>query len=245
MPIINFETLTRGVPIFVRRHGQRVAVLVLWLAVAIGFWVYTQRNNLPPTILLWRFSDWISSTVYGPLLYVLAFVLRPVLFIPATMMTVIGGFIFGPAVGLVYALIGDVASASAGYFIGWYFGEDFLKTAEEITFVKKNARQMRENSFVTVLILRFLILPQDLVNYAAGFLKIRWISYATATALGALPGIIVFSQFGASLQDPIPGEIQLPSPAILIAPPILVTISVLFTWYWRRRRRHSRSNQES
>lgn len=244
MPINDLKTLTQGIPLFVRRHGQRIVVLALWLTVAIGFWVYTQRNDLSPTILLWRFADWISSTVYGPLLFVAAFVLRPVLFIPATMMTVISGFIFGPAFGLAYALIGDVASASAGYFIGRYFGEDFLKTAEEITFIKKNARQMRENSFVTVLVLRFLILPQDLVNYASGFLKIRWFSYAIATAIGALPGIIVFSQFGASLQNPVPGEIQLPSPKILIAPPILVTASILFTWYWRRHRRQEVSSRE-
>lgn len=239
MPPIDRKLLIRGIPIFIRRHAQRLTVLVLWLSVAIGFWVYTQRNDLPPTLLLWRFSEWISSKIYGPLLYILAFVLRPVLFIPAAMMTVIGGFIFGPAFGLAYALVGDVASATAGYLIGWYFGEDFLKTAEEVTFIKKNTRQMRENSFLTILVLRFLILPQDLVNYAAGFMKIRWISYAAATALGALPGIIIFSQFGASLQNPVPGEIQLPHPTILIAPPILVTFSLLFTWYWRRRRRRN------
>ncbi len=57
---------------------------------------------------------------------------------------------------------------------------------------------MRANSFETVFIMRLIFLPYDLVNYLAGLLRINFISFITATALGALAGTISFALFGAS-----------------------------------------------
>lgn len=220
---------------FIYAHRQRITVLAIWVVIAGAFWWYAYENNVDATALIWRLTGRIAGNRYGAVLYVLAFVLRPLLFIPATMMSIVGGFLFGPIFGFLYAFIGDLTSASLGYLIGRYFGGDLLQSAEEIDFVEKHATRLRENSFITVLILRFLLLPQDLVNYASGFLDVRWISYAAATAVGAFPGVVIYSQFGASLQRPGAGQMQVPSPKILLAPPVLVITSLAFTWYWRRR----------
>ncbi|MEZ4595105.1 MAG: hypothetical protein R3D55_28775 [Chloroflexota bacterium] len=53
-------------------------------------------------------------------------------------------------------------------------GEDVLDNAEEAGTIQRYTRRLRENSFETVLIMRLIFLPYDLVNYLSGFLKINW-----------------------------------------------------------------------
>lgn len=48
------------------------------------------------------------------------------------------------------------------------------------------------NSFETVLIMRFIFLPYDLVNYLAGILRIDLKAFILATLLGSIPGTIAF-----------------------------------------------------
>lgn len=60
--------------------------------------------------------------------------------------------------------------------------------------------RLRSNTFETILVMHLLIVvPFDIVNYIAGFLKMRWRSFAVATAIGATPGIFTFVLFGHSL----------------------------------------------
>jgi uncharacterized membrane protein YdjX (TVP38/TMEM64 family) len=59
---------------------------------------------------------------------------------------------------------------------------------------------MRENSFETVMIMRFIFLPYDAVSYLAGFLRIKYLPFILATALGSIPGTMAFIGFGASIE---------------------------------------------
>jgi uncharacterized membrane protein YdjX (TVP38/TMEM64 family) len=73
--------------------------------------------------------------------------------------------------------------------------------------IQRYARRMRENSFETVMIMRFIFLPYDAVSYLAGFLRIRYWPFILATALGSIPGTLAFIGFGASIErfdDSIP-----------------------------------------
>ena len=58
---------------------------------------------------------------------------------------------------------------------------------------------MRDNSFETVLIMRFIFLPYDLMNYMAGFMRIHMRAFILATTLGSIPGTISFVLLGASV----------------------------------------------
>ena len=47
--------------------------------------------------------------------------------------------------------------------------------------------------------MRLIFLPYDAVNYGAGFLKIPYLPYLTATIVGTLLGIATFVAIGASI----------------------------------------------
>ena len=52
---------------------------------------------------------------------------------------------------------------------------------------------------VTVLVMRLIYLPYDLVNYLAGFLRVPYRPFILASIFGSLPGTLTFVLAGASL----------------------------------------------
>jgi uncharacterized membrane protein YdjX (TVP38/TMEM64 family) len=47
--------------------------------------------------------------------------------LPATVLTVTGGLLFGPLQGLIFVLIGENLSANLSYIVGKYFGGEIVK----------------------------------------------------------------------------------------------------------------------
>ncbi len=78
-------------------------------------------------------------------------------------------------------------SAMVAYTIGRFFGAGILDQSASSGVLQSYADRMRRNSFETVLIMRFIFLPYDLVSYFSGFLRIRWQGFLLATALGSIP----------------------------------------------------------
>lgn len=123
------------------------------------------------------------------------------------------------------------------YGVGRYFGRGVLEDEDENGFVQRYAQRMRDNSFETILIMRLIFLPYDLVNYAAGFLRINWKAFLAATAIGSVPGTVSFVLLGASfgtLDELLAGEISL-NPITLISSVVIIGLSLALSRYVRRR----------
>ncbi len=180
------------------KHGLKLVALAFWLVLLGGYFGYAWRNALTPLEVVQATADFLRTPA-GPLFFILLYALRPLIFFPASLLTIAGGSIFGPWAGILYVVVGSNASASVAYVVGRYFGQGVLPTDESATgIVQKYALRMRDNSFVTILVMRFIFLPYDLVNYLAGFLHIHYRAFILATLLGSIPGTISFVLFGAS-----------------------------------------------
>ena len=101
----------------------------------------------------------------------------------------------------LYTIIASNISSTIAFFVGRYFGEGLLKDDGSDGLIQRYARRLRENSFETVMVMRFIFLPYDAVSYLAGFLRIRFWPFILATALGSIPGTIAFVGFGASIES--------------------------------------------
>ncbi len=181
------------------QQKQKWVVLACWLLAFAAYQWYAWQHDLSPLDVVRRLIDVFSAGFYGPLVFILIYVLRPLLLFPATLLTIAAGFVFGPILGVVLITIGSNASALLAYAIGRFFGQGFLGEGKSGGIVQRYTVRMRDHSFETVFIMRLLFLPYDLVNYLAGFLRIRWLPFIVATALGALPGTLAFTLFGASI----------------------------------------------
>ena len=220
---------------FLRRHATTLTALFFWVTVVGGWWWYSSANNLTIADSVRALNALLTGSLIGPLIYVLIYALRPLIFFPATLLTVLSGFVFGP-LGILYTIVGANSSAMVAYGVGAFFGKDVV-AEDDAGLLQRYATRLRNNSFETVLLLRLLFLPYDLVNYASGFFKIDWKAFLLATAIGSVPGTISFVLLGMSfgtLEELLGGELAL-NPWALVLSVVLIGGSILLSRILRRR----------
>ena len=234
--MVDSQRQQTAAPNFWQKHGAKMAALLFWLAVVGGYYAYARQNGLTVEESVTNIANWVTGSLFGPLVYMVLYAIRPLLFFPATILTLLGGFLFGP-IGILYTIIGSNASAMVAFGVGWFFGQDVLSKEENVGVIQQYAQRMRDNSFETVLIMRLIFLPYDLVNYASGFLKINWLAFLVATAVGSIPGTISFVLLGASfgtLDELLAGEVAL-NPATAVASVLLIAVSIALSRYVKKR----------
>lgn len=160
----------------------------------VAFWVYMQRSDQSVTELLTNWLESLSNSPYSFFLLLAIYLVRPILLLPITLLTVFAGFLYGALWGTFYALLASLLSSSLAYLIGRFLSGDKIRL--QTTWMNK----LRARSFETVLTSRLIFMPGDVVNYACGFLKISFTAFLLATALGGLPGLLVGVLAGASLE---------------------------------------------
>jgi uncharacterized membrane protein YdjX (TVP38/TMEM64 family) len=223
-------------PGFVRRHPGKLLALFLWLTFLLLYSISAWQSGLTLRQSVYGLAAWMTRNWYGVAFYTLLFALRPLLFIPATPMTLLSGFLFGPAVGLFCAVLGLNTSAMFAYATGRYLGSGVLN--ENLNgHVGRYTAAMRRHSFESVLVMRLLLLPYDLVNYAAGLLRIKWELFLLATIIGSVPGTVSFVLLGASfgtLDELLAGEVKLNATALAVSA-VLIVASLAVSHHLRRR----------
>lgn len=178
---------------------QRLAIAAVWIAAVVAWRSYQTSNDLGSIDTAQRLIDHLDAMWWGPVAYIGAYLARPILLFPASVMTVAGGLLFGPVAGVLIVVVAANASAMLVYLIGRTLAghnDDDARTG----LVARWGDRMRARSFETVFVMRLLFLPYDLVNVASGALRIRWTSFLAATVLGTIPGTISFVLLGASLE---------------------------------------------
>lgn len=223
---------------FLAQHKEKAFAAALWASIFAGFLWYANSNGLGlfealKTVTI-QLVDLMQNSAWGPLIFLLAYATRPIFLFSAGLLSIAGGFLFGPILGIIYTVFASNVSAMVAYMIGRFFGGNLLDDDASAGIVQNYAGRMRENSFMTVLTMRLAFLPYDLVNYAAAFLRIDWKPFILATALGSLPGTIAFSLFGASLTE-FDGSIPQFDPKILAAGIGIFIISLGISRFFKQR----------
>ncbi|MDQ2693182.1 MAG: TVP38/TMEM64 family protein [Chloroflexota bacterium] len=229
---------------FIQRNRQKIAALVFWVGLILAYQWYANSNDLSPLQVVQRLLDFMTNGLWGVLIYILLYTIRPLILFPATVLSMAGGFVFGPFFGVLYTIVASNLSATIAYLVGRFFGEGLLKDDGSDGLVQRYARRMRENSFETVMIMRFIFLPYDLVSYLAGFLKIQFWSFILATALGSIPGTIAFVGFGASIET-FDGSLPKLNPVTLGFSVAIFLVSILLARIFRKREAASSRTSEA
>ena len=93
---------------------RKYIILALWAALLLGIWVYTSQQGRPPTVI---FQDSLTALRGDPLapLWLLAiYLLRPLLLLPVSLLTVATGAVFGAVWGDRLRDPGDAPKRSGG-----------------------------------------------------------------------------------------------------------------------------------
>ena len=186
-----------------------------------------------PLAVAQRLALFMATSAWAPLLFIAIYAVRPLLFFSAAVLTIAAGVVFGPVLGFGLAVIASNISASIAWGVGRFFGDGLLNNPRAGGVVARYADRMRARRFETIMLMRFVFLPYDLVNYLAGFLRIAWRPFILATFLGSIPGTLAFVGFGASVRT-LEGVPQLDLGVLAASASILLVSLGLARWLRRR-----------
>lgn len=149
---------------------------------------------------------WISDAgLMAPVVFMLIYALATVLFLPGSVITLAGGALFGPVLGTLYNLTGATLGAALAFLISRYLASDWVagkaggRTKQLINGVEGEG--WRFVAFVRLVPL----FPFNLLNYALGLTRIRFLHYFIATYVFMLPGAIAYTWLGYAGREAIGG----------------------------------------
>lgn len=146
-------------------------------------------------------TAWVGNNqVFAALAFVFAYAVIVAFSLPvAVLVTPLGGFLFGTAVGAGLSIAGATLGAIAVFVAARTAFRDILK-ARAGTALGRLEAGFRRDDFNYLLFLRLVpVFPFWLINVVPALLGMRLGRYALATLLGIVPAAIVYSSVGAGL----------------------------------------------
>lgn len=184
----------------VKRFSPLVMLLLaITAAFALGLDDYVSFEQLE------RNRGWLLDFVdrhafLAPLGFMLIYAIAIALSLPGgAILTIAGGFLFGIVAGTVYAVIAATLGATVVFLIARTALGDSLRQRAGPA-VRRMEAGFRENALNYLLFLRLIpAFPFWLVNLVPAFLGVPLGTYVVATAVGIIPGTLVFASVGNGL----------------------------------------------
>ena len=186
-----------------RRSLLPLALVALALAALALIWRITPLSELARPEALGGVLASIEDAPWTPLLVLSLYVVGGLVMLPVTGLILATGLAFDVVTALVYALLGSMASAVAGYLAGRYFDMSFI-TRRSGARLHSVADSVRRRGLLAVAAVRLVpVAPFTVVNVIAGAARIPPRDYLLGTLLGMAPGIALITAFGDSLGEMI------------------------------------------
>lgn len=189
-------------PRFDRAHWVKIGILIIYGLIVLGVYLSLYFNDIPLRAVPHLVSKSIQSAgAWGPLVLLTFATASSVIPFPSAGVSVIAGVLFGPWLGSLLAIVGLNAAAAVSFWIGRYFGRH-LVSEHERGWVKKYDDLLSEQGFVSVMAMRLLFFPFDVVSIGSGLTRMPFRQFIAGSFLGSLPNTISFVVLGESLSSP-------------------------------------------
>lgn len=162
-------------------------------------------------------------------IFLALYIVLTVVGIPGTVLTTVGGIIFGLGWGTLWSVLGATIGALGAFLAARYLLRDWAKTKlGHHPLLKRIDAAIAKNPLALVLTLRFApITPFNLINYLFGLTTIHWLPYTFGTFIGIIPGTLLYTWLGVSGKTAISGGDRLPFFLALIALGVLSVVPPL------------------
>jgi len=202
--------------------------LVLTDAPAYRFLVrlYVDKHFLKQTLRQWG--------VLGPVIFmglqVLQVVIAP---IPGELTGILGGYLFGQWVGLLYSTIGLTVGSVAAFAVGRWLGTRYVQKLVSPDIWRKLGFIVEAEGAILCFII-FLVpgLPKDMTCYLFGLSPMPFWVFAVVSTLGRVPGTWLLSAQGARTES---GDylqvILLTAVAVAVALPLYYYRNRVIEWF--------------
>jgi uncharacterized membrane protein YdjX (TVP38/TMEM64 family) len=180
----------------VKNSPKWLKITALLIILVTLIWYGRTQLNLDAA----EIRDWILGfSFWAPIVYMLIYTVRPLIFFPASVLSITGGLAFGAGMGTMYTVIGATSGAVLSFLVARKLGKN-IANKEWKGRGQVIQTQLEKNGFFYVLLLRFIPLFNfDLISYSAGISKVRFRSFLFGTLLGIIPGTFAYNFLGSSL----------------------------------------------
>lgn len=215
----------------------RLFILIGFLFIVI---ITVRATGLHTYLDQQKLQQWIAGYgAWGPLMYISLYLVAPSLFFPGLPLTIVGGVLFGPLWGVVYAITGATGGACIAFLVARYLGREWVASKVRGTSLGKLDEEVERQGWKIVAFTRFIpLFPFNLLNYAFGLTRIKFSHYAITTFIGMLPACIAYIVFSSSLLDLFKGKVSLQ----LVVGVILVALVSSIPIYYKKQKTSKGAN---
>jgi uncharacterized membrane protein YdjX (TVP38/TMEM64 family) len=165
--------------------------------------------------------------VWAPLLFILTYALATIFFLPGSILTLTGGFLFGPCLGLAYNLCGAMLGATVAFIISRWVASDWVanKVGGKVKRLKEG---VEKEGWKFVAVVRLIpAIPFNLLNYALGLTRVSLGSYVMASLIFMIPGAFAYTYLGHLGMQAMTGDTRNLIKNAFIALSLLVVVAVI------------------
>ncbi|MDF5728711.1 MAG: TVP38/TMEM64 family protein [Rhizonema sp. PD38] len=184
----------------IKKHNRRfnfiVKLILLGFLVAILL-IVAKLLNIQE--ILHNSLIWVKSLGWwAPIGFMFIYNLATILFVPGSILTLGGGFLFGVFWGSVYVFIAATFGATFAFLIGRHFSRDWVtQQIEKYPKFKVIARAVAKEGWKIVLLTRLSpVFPFNLLNYAYGITQVSLKDYILGS-IGIIPGTVMYVYIGS------------------------------------------------
>lgn len=184
-----------------RGHASAIGLAVLVLGAFAIAWKMTPLQHYLDLQTALHFAERLRDQPLTPVWVLLTYVVAGIVVVPVVLLIAVTGMVFGPWLGMTYALGGALLSAATTYGIGRLIGQDTLQRylSERLCRLDK---QLQQRGVLAVAAIRLLpVAPFTVVNLLAGAAHIALRHFLLGTALGMFPGIVLTVFFIDRVED--------------------------------------------
>lgn len=146
-----------------------------------------------------RVKKWVEGFGWlGPIVIILAMILQMfLLVIPTILLMIVAILAYGPLWGSMLIFVAVLIASSVGYMIGKYMGSSLIERLLGEKTTKKVISFIEDYGFWAVVITRINpFLSNDAISFVAGILKMNFLKFISATAVGITPLILLIALTG-------------------------------------------------
>lgn len=176
-------------------NKHSVLRIVIGLIIATGIILaIVNRNSINPENIR---SSVQQLGFLAPLIFMGLFAITAILAIPATVMVITGGLLFGPWLGTFYNVSGATLGAVLAFVISRYLASAWASRMIEQKAgdrMKRVIAGVENEGWRFVAFTRLVpIIPYFVLNYVMGLTRIPLAHYALATYIALIPSIFAFT----------------------------------------------------
>lgn len=165
-----------------------VALFIIFVSILIAHYV---GDYITPA------EEWIKAQgIFGPIIFILAFWVGTIIFIPGNLFAIASGLLFGLLWGFIYTSIAEVSGAILLFLIARYLArntvEKYLRNHPKFLEIDKLVSKIGKK---VMMLLRLVPLPYTFLCYLFGISEVSFKDYAIALSV-IFPKLFLMVYYG-------------------------------------------------